>query len=73
VGDDITIERGDGKSYVYKVIRSQKYDSNKVDMAMVRSAAIAGKPSLNILTYTGRFNVRTNQYEQRTVIFAAMQ
>lgn len=73
VGDDITIERGDGKSYVYKVIHSQTYEANKVDMTTVRSPAIAGKPGLNILTYTGRFNVRTNQYEQRTVIFAAMQ
>lgn len=73
VGDDITIERGDGKSYVYKVIRSQMYDANKVDMAAVRSPAIAGKAGLNLLTYTGRFNVRTNQYEKRTVIFAAMQ
>lgn len=73
VGDDITIERGDGKTYVYKVIRSQVYEANKVDMSAVRSPAIAGKPGLNILTYTGRFNIRANQFEPRTVIFASMQ
>jgi sortase (surface protein transpeptidase) len=73
VGDDIILEQGDGKNHTYKVVRSQQYAADKVDMNEVRSPAIAGRAGLNIITYTGRFNVRANQFEPRTAIFATLQ
>lgn len=73
VGDIIQIERGDGAIYKYKVVRSQQYEADKVDMQAAMQPAIAGKPGLNLLTCTGRYNVKTNQFEKRTLIFAVQQ
>lgn len=69
-GDNIEIERGDGQIFSYMVVDTKVYDNNKVDMAKVMTTAIPGKPGLNLITCTGRFNVRTNTYEQRVVVFA---
>lgn len=68
--DVIKIERGDGQIFTYKVTGSQVYDNDKVDMAKVMTTSVPGKPGLNLVTCTGRFNVRTNTYEQRVVVFA---
>ncbi|PID31756.1 hypothetical protein CR970_04125 [Candidatus Saccharibacteria bacterium] len=73
VGDVIQIERGDGSIVEYYVVSSERYSDGEVDMNALRRPVIADKPGLNILTNLGRFNVRTNQFEERTAIFAAMQ
>lgn len=73
VGDVIEVERGDGKSITYKVVKSQQYDADKVDMRAALQPGVAGKPGLNLLTCTGRYNVKTNQFEKRTLIFAVEQ
>ncbi len=68
-GDKVTVERGDGKRINYTVTGTQVYDNDKVDMPKVMTTSVAGKPAMNFMTCTGRFNVRTNQYEQRVVVF----
>jgi LPXTG-site transpeptidase (sortase) family protein len=69
-GDKISIERGDGKKYTYSVTGTQLFENNKVDMSKVMTSSVAGKPGLNLITCAGRFNVRTNQFEQRVVVYA---
>lgn len=69
-GDKISIERGDGKSFTYSVTGTQVFDNDKVDMSKVVTSSVPGKSGLNIMTCAGRFNVRTNQFEQRVVVFA---
>lgn len=73
VGDTVVVEMGDGVTQTFKVVSSKQYDADKVDMKRVTASAIAGRPGLNLLTDTGRFNVRTNSYEQRTVVFAVLE
>lgn len=73
VGDTITVEQGDGKVFTYSVVSSQSYDQDKITPNDMKQSAIAGKPGLNLLTTNGRFNIRTNQYEKRTLILAVMQ
>lgn len=70
--DKISVERGDGKVFTYSVTGSQIYDNDKVDMAKVMTSSVSGKPALNLITCAGRFNVRTNQFEQRVVVFAVL-
>jgi hypothetical protein len=70
VGDEIQVESGDGKVHTFKVAKSQSYPADKVDLAAATKSAVAGRPGLNLLTATGRFNVKDNRFEPRTVIFA---
>jgi len=68
-GDKVKIERGDGTQFSYTVTGIQVFDNDKVDMSKVITSSVPGKPGLNLMTCAGRFNVRTNQFEQRVVVF----
>lgn len=73
VGDEIKIDKGNSEIVTYKVVQSKQYDADKVNMAEALRPVIAGRPGLNLLSCTGRFNVKTNQFEKRTIIFASQQ
>ena len=70
VGDKIDIERGDGRKFTYSVTGTEIFDNDKVNMNKVVTSSVPGKPGLNLMTCAGRFNVRTNQFEQRIVVYA---
>lgn len=70
IGDKLIVERGDGKSFSYSVTATRLYDNDKVDMEKILTTSVPGKPALNLITASGRFNVRTNQFEPRLAIFA---
>lgn len=72
-GDTIEIERGDGKLFVYKVVTSESVDQDKVDMAKALSSIEPGKPGLNLITCTSRYDINTNKYEQRLIVYAVQQ
>lgn len=69
-GDDLVIERGDGKKFTYTVKTTAIYDNDKVDMDKILTSSEPGRPALNLISSTGRFNVRTNQFEQRVAVYA---
>lgn len=69
-GDAIKVERGDGKTLSYKVVKTKFYPYDKVDMPAVLAPVTAGKPGLNLITCTGDVTKGTNQYDQRVVVFA---
>jgi LPXTG-site transpeptidase (sortase) family protein len=69
-GDKLSLERGDGKIYAYTIVALQTYDNDKVDMDKVMKTSVPGKSALNLVSCSGRFNVRTNQFEQRVAVFA---
>lgn len=69
-GDQIKIERGDGKIFAYKVIKVVTYAADKVDMAAVLTPVTKGKPGLNLITCSGELDASRNHYKDRTVIFA---
>ncbi len=69
-GDTIQVERGDGAVLNYKVIRSQVYAYNKVDMNAALSPVIDGKPGLNLITCDGNVIRGTNEYSQRIIVFS---
>lgn len=68
-GDKVQLERGDGKVLSYTVTAVETHDYDKVDMSKVLTSSVPGKPALNFMTCAGRFNVRTNSFEQRIVVF----
>jgi hypothetical protein len=70
VGDVIEIEKGDGTKASYKVVKTHNYPSDKVDMQAVKTAPDVSGRGLSIMANVGRFNVRTNQFEDRAVVWA---
>lgn len=68
--DIITLERGDGKQLTYTVVSIEQADFENLDKEKVLNSAVPNKPGLNLMTASGRFNVRTNQYEKRVIVYA---
>lgn len=68
-GAVIEVERGDGQKFQYKVVKSQKYDSDNVDMAAALTPVIPGSNGLNLITCAGKFNAEANNYDQRLIVF----
>lgn len=69
-GDMIEVERGDGQKFNYQVVKSVVADADKVDMASALVSVQQGKPGLNMITCTGKFNPQTQEYQQRVVVYA---
>lgn len=69
IGDEITIERGDGKILTYRVIESKSYPADKLDMSKLLEPKNPAKPGLNLITCTGKINPGTDDYQDRLVVF----
>ena len=69
-GDTIQVERGDGATINYSVVKKQFYAYQQVDMSAVLSPIDANKPGLNLITCAGTVTKGTNDFNQRVVIFA---
>jgi LPXTG-site transpeptidase (sortase) family protein len=72
-GDDIQIERGDGKLINYRVVNSKSFPADSVDMASTLVSVDSTKPGLNLMTCDGQFDSKTNQYKNRLVVYAVQQ
>lgn len=70
--DVISVERGDGKVFTYKVAKTQNYDAENTDMAAALTPVEAGKPGLNLITCSGKLDKKTNLYTERTIVFATL-
>lgn len=71
-GDIIQVERGDGTIFSYKVIKSQLYPANNVNMTAVLSPVISNQPGLNLMTCAGEVIPGSNNFSERLVVFASL-
>lgn len=69
-GDDITVTRGDGKTFTYKVVEMQVVDKDKVDMTRMLVSADTAKPGLTLITCAGSQVPGTFSLKQRVVVRA---
>lgn len=69
-GDTVSVERGDGTEFTYRIVKSQTYDYKNVDMTAAITPVTAGKPGLNMITCTGKVIPGTNEFDKRIVVFA---
>ncbi len=70
-GDEITVERGDGKVLSYKVVKTKTYPADSMDMMGAALTPVTpGKPGLNLITCTGEIDKSNNHYKDRLVVFA---
>ena len=68
-GDSMQVVRGDGVTLNYKVVKSQVYDADNVDMQAALSPVAADKPGLNLITCTGKVKPGTSEFNQRLIVF----
>lgn len=70
-GDELELETGDGRIYVYEVIKLEAFkDDDPLDPMLV--SVVPGTSGLNLITETGRYNEKTNTYDQRLVVYALL-
>jgi len=69
-GDTVQVERGDGQLFTYKVVKTEVYDRDKVDMTAALLPITKGKGGLNMITCTGKVIPGTNEFDKRLVVFA---
>ncbi|MBC7746456.1 class F sortase [Pedobacter sp.] len=72
-GDIIKLERGDDTVYTFKVVKSQTYPVDNVDMNAAIVSAVPGKLGLNLMTCTGSVNTQTQSYNERLIVFAVAE
>jgi sortase A len=72
-GDRISVERGDGQIFNYKVIKLQSYPKDAVDMAAAITPVVAGKQGLNLITCAGDLEHGATGYSERLVVFAVRE
>lgn len=69
-GDTITVERGDGQKYQFRVVKSQAYEESATDMRAALQPVTEGKNGLNLITCYGRVKPGTSEFEQRLIVYA---
>lgn len=69
-GDVVTVARGDGQEFNYKVIKKEQVAADQVDMAAALVPVTPGKAGLNIITCAGELIPGTTHYADRIVVFA---
>lgn len=69
-GDTIEIERGDGQRFTYSVVKSETTPADQTNMTAALLSAEPGRPALNLITCTGKYNAETGQYDDRIVVYA---
>ncbi len=71
-GDEISVERGDGKVFRYKVADKRRYSASDVDLAAALSPITPGTQGLNLITCGGSFDDTNHVYKERVVVFTEL-
>lgn len=69
-GDVIEIERGDGHIFTYEVREKRSIAHDKVDINSLLIPHEKGKNALNLLAVDNRYNVLSDEFQDRVVVFA---
>jgi sortase (surface protein transpeptidase) len=69
-GNIIDVQGGNGAIFTYKVVKTQVYDSNNVNMGAALSPIDPTKPGLNLISCTGKVISGTSEFNERIIVFA---
>lgn len=72
-GNIITVTRGDGKIFSYKVLKTATLKASSVDMASLLVSQNTAKPGLNLISCSGDVIPGTNEFDKRIVIYSVLQ
>jgi LPXTG-site transpeptidase (sortase) family protein len=69
-GDTLTVQRGDGAVFNYRVVHIRTYPLSNVDMASALVPITPGKPGLNLITCSGTYLAAQQTYSDRLIVYA---
>lgn len=72
-GDEIDVERGDGKRFAYYVTSVEQVPLAKVDMSKTLVSSVPGQEGVNLITCGGVYNYSQKTYSDRVIVFAAQR
>jgi sortase (surface protein transpeptidase) len=70
-GDTVTVERADKTTAVFRIYATRQYDRKKIPTEQVYNAN-SPNAELRLITCSGNFDEKTDEYTSNTVIFAAL-
>ena len=73
VGDQITVERGDGKVFTYTVKKFETVPVEKVDMGRLLVSVDTNVPGLNLITCAGGYDNVADSFDSRTIVYAVQR
>lgn len=68
-GDIMTIERGDGQVYTYRVVQIEVKPAALVNMSRLLSPITNDRQGLNLITCGGTYNRKTGTYSDRILVY----
>lgn len=71
--DNIVVERGDGKKFVYKVVHSETVPLSEVDMSKMLKPYGGAKQGLNLITCTGAWISEKQTLDHRLMVYAVLK
>ena len=71
--DEIQIERGDGITLKYTVVRVQTYSGDQLDLDLLLQSVEANKSGLNLMTSARNYDGGSLSMTDRTVVFAVQK
>jgi len=72
-GDEISVVRGDNKTFTYVVNALKIYPYNNVNMNQVLSSYEPYTAGLNLMTCTGQVIKNTSEFNERIVVFTTLK
>jgi LPXTG-site transpeptidase (sortase) family protein len=72
-GDELTLERGDGVKLTFAVTRTKTVKVEEVDMGEMMRSDVPAKLALNLITCGGSFDVKSNEFASRVLVFAVQK
>ena len=72
-GDAIQVTRGDNQMFTYVVVMVQTVPADSVNVGQLLTSIKPGQPALNLITCGGKFDAKTQHYEDRVEVFAVQQ
>ena len=71
--DQLIIERGDGRIINYRVVATESFNKDHVNMAKALTPINPIKPGLNLITCAGKYLSDEKTYAQRLVVYAVQE
>lgn len=75
-GDEVKVEMGDGKVYMYRTVKAEHVKLSELDMNNVLKPYSDGKPGLNLITCDGSWSARDSRgvrtMDERIVVYTEL-
>ena len=69
IGDELSLERGDGQTFTYRVTHTETIPLNEVDMTKLLTPYGTATEGVNLITCTGSWLPDQKTYDHRVMVY----